>query len=297
MPRMPLIFTPVLDPLAHQNITGQLFDVYPTLKNVYHPFEQTWSGDMHPWAIAHPYLAVYAAAIYVVIMFGLKYLMRERKPFDLKVPLAAWNLLLAVFSGIGTLRTVPHLLYYLYNHGFEFTQTYTATTYYGSGACGFWVALFIYSKYFELIDTLFIVLRKRPLIFLHWYHHVTVMLFCWHAYTTSTPYGLYFVAMNYTVHAIMYFYYFLSAVGCKASWGKFVTTIQILQMVGGIIVTAGGFYYKYWTLGGHNIDSMNPIYAIIMYASYLVLFAVLYVDLYIKRSRRAAEKKLAAKSE
>lgn len=52
----------------------------------------------------------------------------------------------------------------------------------------------------ELGDTIFVVLRKKPLIFLHWYHHVTVLLYCWHSYYEQTTYGLYFISMNYTVH-------------------------------------------------------------------------------------------------
>ena len=52
----------------------------------------------------------------------------------------------------------------------------------------------------ELGDTVFVVLRKKPLIFLHWYHHVTVLLYCWHSYYEQTTYGLYFICMNYTVH-------------------------------------------------------------------------------------------------
>jgi hypothetical protein len=39
---------------------------------------------------------------------------------------------------------------------------------YGNAAVGFWVQAFILSKIFELVDTAFIVLRKRPLVFLHW---------------------------------------------------------------------------------------------------------------------------------
>ena len=45
--------------------------------------------------------------------------------------------------------------------------------------------LFDLSKVFEFVDTIFIVLRKKPLIFLHYYHHVSTMLFCWYCNQTS----------------------------------------------------------------------------------------------------------------
>ncbi len=51
----------------------------------------------------------------------------------------------------------------------------------------------------ELFDTFFIVARKSKLIFLHWYHHVTVLLYCWHSFATRSSAGLFFVAMNYGV--------------------------------------------------------------------------------------------------
>ena len=63
---------------------------------------------------------------------------------------------------------------------FEETVCSSPLSGWGTGPSGFWVMLFIFSKLPELIDTVFIVLRKRQLIFLHWYHHVTVLLFCWH---------------------------------------------------------------------------------------------------------------------
>jgi hypothetical protein len=46
---------------------------------------------------------------------------------------------------------------------------------YGDNATGFWVALFTISKLFEYMDTVFVVLRKKPLIFLHWYEHHIAM--------------------------------------------------------------------------------------------------------------------------
>jgi elongation of very long chain fatty acids protein 6 len=36
------------------------------------------------------------------------------------------------------------------------------------------------SKVPETIDTLFIVLRRQKLIFLHWYHHATVLVYCFY---------------------------------------------------------------------------------------------------------------------
>ena len=38
------------------------------------------------------------------------------------------------------------------------------------------------SKVPETIDTLFIVLRRQPLIFLHWYHHASVLVYCFYRY-------------------------------------------------------------------------------------------------------------------
>ena len=83
----------------------------------------------------------------------------------------------------------------------------------------------------ELFDTFFIVIHKKPLIFLHWYHHITVLLYCWHSYVTKSPPGIFFVVMNYSVHASMYFYYFLMATKMRPKWlnPMIITTFQISQ--------------------------------------------------------------------
>jgi len=96
----------------------------------------------------------------------------------------------------------------------------------------------------ELLDTAFIVLRKKPLIFLHWYHHVTVLLYCWHCYATRSSAGLWFTAMNFGVHALMYYYYFLTALRVHPWWAPVVTALQISQMFVGVAVCAAVYYYQ-----------------------------------------------------
>lgn len=94
--------------------------------------------------------------------------MAHRDPFSLRWQLSAWNLFLAIFSLVGAVRVVPQIALNLYLHGFEYTICERADTQYGIGASGLWVVLFILSKPFELFDTVFIVLRKKPLRLLHW---------------------------------------------------------------------------------------------------------------------------------
>lgn len=163
---------------------------------------------------------------------------------------------------------------------FEETVCANPMVAWGAGPSGLWVFLFIYSKIPELIDTVFIVLRKKPLIFLHWYHHVTVLLFCWSAYSTMAGSGLYFVAMNYSVHALMYGYYCLQALNvCPKSFPAILITLsQIAQMFIGTGVCISGWYY---TLSGHTCHNefSNLIAGALMYGSYLYLF----VDFALRR--------------
>lgn len=143
---------------------------------------------------------------------------------------------------------------------------------FGHGAAGLWVMLFVVSKAPELIDTVFIVLRKNKLIFLHWYHHVTVLLFCLHSYATRSSAGLYFASMNFGVHALMYFYYFLSASGYKAGWAGLVTTLQISQMFVGMFVCGAVATFKYVHGRQCDMSDDNLLWGGIMYASYAALF-------------------------
>ena len=208
---------------------------------------------------------------------------------------AAWNLCLSLFSTLGFIRVFPQLIHnYLTSSVKENLCTDPRITY-GSGATGLWVWLFIMSKFPELIDTFFLVIHKKPVIFLHWYHHVTVLLYCWHSYVINTTTGIWFCAMNYAVHGIMYFYYFLMAIKCKPKWFNpiFITYAQISQMFVGVAITAVAFYFQ----ANHGdatciIKLENNIAAIIMYGSYLLLFLHFFFARYFKSKATVKSKRL-----
>lgn len=259
----------------------QLFHAFPVLEPFYFNFEKQYN----PLPILDYMASInYSIPITVVIVYlslcyyGTNY-MKSKKSFNILNQLALWNLFLAVFSIYGTIRVLPHFLYKLSNMTFEESVCDSAATYFGAGATGLSVQLFILSKVPELFDTAFIILRKKPLIFLHWYHHITVLLYCWNSYVTESGAGIYFVAMNYTVHAIMYTYYYLHAIKRLPKWFRswIVTTLQILQMiVGTCIVSASLYYYIY---GGAkyapkecNNNVSNVIAGVAIYSSYLYLF-------------------------
>jgi len=236
-------------------------------------------------------LAIGLVAAYLVFITAGSKIMKERKAFDLKLPLAAWNAFLCVFSFIGMCKTMPYLLATVMTNSYESTVCSHPSNTWGVGPTGFWVMLFIYSKIPELIDTVFIVFRKKPLIFLHWYHHVTVLLFCWSAYSTMAGSGLYFVAMNYSVHALMYGYYCLQALGvCPKSFpAVLITMSQIMQMFVGTGVCVSCWYFM---LNGKTCanDTSNLIAGALMYGSYLYLFMEFAVRRYVLAPKKGVKK-------
>lgn len=267
------------------------------------PFYFSWEKSFDPISVLffsrrYYWLTPCAAALYLLFIYIGPRIMASRPAYDLRTPLRYWNLFLAIFSFWGTARIVPHLVLMIAKTGFSATLCIPPVWTFGSGAAGLWTVFFVYSKYLELIDTVFIVLRKRKLSFLHWYHHATVLLFTWDAFVVEQPPGIYFCAMNYTVHAIMYFYYYLAAAMKKPpKWGMIVTGLQIAQMFAGVFLTLISLCYAYaypflWHTTAENalrpfdapgcyVDRRNLIGSIAMYSTYLYLFAAFFWERYI----------------
>ena len=231
------------------------------------------------WMAENWGMSITFATIYVVVIFALKLYMRDREPFKLRSALIAWNFILAAYSIASTIRMASESIYVLYKYGWEYSVC-TPTIYFGDTAI--WSFLFAASKVYELGDTVFIVLRKQPLIFLHWYHHITVLIFSWKTYAQFYAPGRWFATVNSLVHAFMYSYYFLRAMRYRLprSFSMFVTSIQLSQMAFGIYVNMSAK----WALDRGDfchITYENINLALLMYASYFLLFAQFFYNAYM----------------
>lgn len=245
----------------------------------------------------HVDIPVVLVTLYLTLIFYVPNgIMKDRAPLNCKTFFTVWNFLLTVFSIIGSYHTVPYLVKTVYNRGFRYSACAFPDDFYFNNAVGFWVCLFILSKIPELMDTVFLVVQKKDVIFLHWFHHVTVMLYCWHAYTTKIGSGLWFATMNYFVHSIMYFYYFLMAIGARSlikPIAPIITSLQILQMIVGMLVTILTFVWRQ-DAEGCNVNASNSRMGLAMYTSYFILFAVLFKKLYLTKKPRGDKKASAA---
>ena len=269
-----------------------LHEEFPVTKSLHAGFEMDWHDGAFLTKIIRVYhwAALIAAVVYLISVFVGQKLMKDRKAFDLKGILAVWNLILAVFSIIGTARLLPHFLYGAWLNDSTYFFCRNAAEAYGTGPVGLWANLFIWSKYVELLDTAFLVLRKKPVSFLHWFHHATVLVYCWHAGMYQMPTGIFFATMNYIVHSVMYFYYFLAAVTVPPKWGKFVTVIQIVQMFGGMFVT-GYHYYLLKTIPNCDGSYENLLAAFTMYSAYMLLFMQFFIGRYMRKPSVGAGRK------
>jgi len=257
-------------------------------------FMRAYDSLHQPILYTAPYnwvIPIVSVSLYILMVFFLPRFIK--KGFDLKWPLAFWNLFLSVTSGV---LLVPWFLCVLNEFIVSgYSPHHIICMPYGELARG--LPIFLGSTYgclkiFEFGDTLFLILRKREVNFLHWYHHSTVLLYAWYCLMVLFPVANIFGLINATVHTIMYGYYFLSSIGSRPWWGKYVTKLQIVQMVIGLI-SAG--VWTYWYVTGQNCrlfvnaakrdelgnEQVLIVASALLYGSYFFLFLRLYIQRFV----------------
>ena len=233
------------------------------------------------WMDRHWLLSVYASGLYVLLVHAGRWWMRNKTAWSLRVPLAMWNTALALFSLLGTLTLLPPMTAALLDEGLEFSVCHRVVLGTDSQPRNLWAYLFVLFKMVELGDTAFVVLRKTPLNFLHWYHHITVMMYCWVFYSVRPGVANWFILLNFFVHSVMYTYYAVRACGYRVSSTimQVITGLQLSQFVVGIL--ANLLAYRLRATGKTCLLEDNVFFfGLAMYASYFVLFCNFFYQRY-----------------
>jgi elongation of very long chain fatty acids protein 6 len=200
-----------------------------------------------------------------------------------------WNVLLSLFSLVGTYFTVPYIVNCLKRDGLDSLLQLDNPTcdYRYIPSVSFWSTLFVISKIPELFDTyLYILKNGKQHIFLHWYHHLFTGVYAYFLVRKEEfRLGIWMTALNFFVHTFMYGYYAVMEITDRNSMlrkfvmgnSSFITFIQILQMC--IILTL--FMYD-WLKLGNQLDH----FGFAMYLVYAVLFGKLFLEKYCLRKKK-----------
>ena len=139
------------------------------------------------------------------------------------------------------------------------------------------VRAFLWSKYLEWGDTLFLHLGGKPISMLQYTHHMSTAFLGWFAVNGGivTPMSYPQISMNCAIHVFMY-WYFAYPKGCLYPYRQLITTTQIAQHVISLVLLV---YVKL----NESICTQNPWIievGIAMYSMYLFYFTVFYLKSY-----------------
>ena len=129
---------------------------------------------------------------------------------------------------------------------------------------------------------------------------MSVLLYCWHSYSSRIGTGLWFASMNYSVHAMMYFYFGLTQTGPRGKalarrFSMAITTLQLAQMVVGIAVTVASMVYHASGAVCH-VSLVNSLLGLAMYVSYFLLFLQLFLRSYVWKTHKKPETRAGART-
>lgn len=223
---------------------------------------------------------------YLLTIYWLREFMRYRKPIKLNFLLGIHNLFLCGLSLFMSVMLGWEAYRLISEHSI-------AAAYCGTMddeidvRMAMWNILFYLSKYYELLDTVFLVLRKRPLSVLHLYHHCVVLPVCWMGCWSQIFMGWITSFNNASVHVLMYFYYAMSAFGFRGIFSpNILTALQITQFVVDIMSSLGFIYVYFFT----DIPCRGDIYSWMIAnttgLTFFYLFSKLYYDRYIASKQK-----------
>lgn len=158
---------------------------------------------------------------------------------------------------------------------------------------GWW---FYMLKFYEVLDTVVILLKGRPSSLLQSYHHAGAMMCMWSGIRYRSPPIWIFVVFNSFIHSLMYFYFSLCCLKIRVPVivKRVLTSLQISQfIVGGSLAVFHAFVWYYdQQSNSYNscislADQALPLMINVAYLTPLtMLFAAFYIESYIKGGKK-----------
>ncbi|KAJ8907199.1 hypothetical protein NDN08_003680 [Rhodosorus marinus] len=143
----------------------------------------------------------------------------------------------------------------------------------------YWMYIFYISKFYELIDTVIIVARKRELTLLHVWHHSSVIFETWLWIDQGWTHASIGVWFNTLVHIFMYSYFCASILKIKVPWRKHITQLQIVQFISSFVLTIPHLVLQIQS--GWKCSGRTALYASVFFnMTYLILFIRFYATNY-----------------
>ncbi|CAG8434379.1 1366_t:CDS:2 [Diversispora eburnea] len=239
---------------------------------------------------------VFGCIIYLSLIFGGQKLLANERAIKAKLVFQVHNFLLTICSAALLILYFEQLLPIYWRNGIFYSVC-------DNNAWTQRLELLYYLNYlikwWELLDTIFLVLKKKKLEFLHVYHHSMTIILCYTQLRGRTSVSWVPITLNLIVHVFMYYYYFRTAGGARIWWKKYLTTMQITQF----IIDLGFVYFcsytyftsTYWpwmpNFGSCAGEENAAFFGCGILSSYLLLFIGFYQKTYNARKPSVKENK------
>lgn len=262
-----------------------LFDKYLTYLTQGRFSPKTFNFKVGVVPLSNSSTVLFVISLYYTLIFGGQYVLKGTKPLKLNTLFQLHNFCLTSVSLVLLILLLEQIIPIIYQNGLFFAIC-------DAGALTQPIMTVYYInyliKYFEFLDTIFLVLKHKKLTFLHTYHHGATVLLCYTELVGYTTISWVPISLNLAVHVLMYWYYFLSARGVKVWWKRLITIFQILQF----ILDLSFIYFATYTKIVHYLrldlphceDCFGSVTSTLagcfIISSYLFLFISFYIETY-----------------
>merc|ERR1719361_945868 len=222
-------------------------------------------------------------ATYCIGIPLLQRFMKNRESPPLKLLLIVHNVFLSIISGLLLFFLCATLWSFVEEKDYGYHRVYCQLNCEDQlGTLQFIYYINHLLKYYELLDTIFLALKHKPIGFLHAYHHPATLVLTWGQLVDCTGVQWVVISLNLLVHPVMYFYYAMAALKIKVPWKRMVTVLQISQFVIDLFACYYAWFEHY--IHGTCFGTFRAgCVGCFVLTSYLYLFIDFYNEIYSKK--------------